>query len=77
MKEEDKQYLSQVGMYLADLFYNQNNMKQTGLKTCYSCHVDKLKAEMQDIGVWVCNECYEKSKAPVKKPVKSEQDEKR
>ena len=28
MKEEDKQYLSQVGMYLADLFYNQNNMKQ-------------------------------------------------
>ena len=31
MKEEDKQYLSQVGMYLADLFYNQKNinMKQT------------------------------------------------
>lgn len=47
-------------------------MEQTGLKTCYYCHVEKLKAEMQDIGVWVCNECYEKSKAPVKKPVKSE-----
>lgn len=26
MEEEDKQYLSQVGMYLADLFYNQNKM---------------------------------------------------
>ena len=32
MKEEDKQYLSQVGMYLADLFYNQNNMKQTAVE---------------------------------------------
>lgn len=26
MEEEDKQYLSQVGMYLADLFYNQKNI---------------------------------------------------
>ena len=34
MKEEDKQYLSQVGMYLADLFYNQKNinMKQTAVE---------------------------------------------
>jgi ribosomal protein L37AE/L43A len=47
-------------------------MKQTGLKTCYSCHVDKLKAEMQDIGVWVCNQCLDKSKTPVKKTVKTE-----
>lgn len=31
-------------------------------KKCYSCHVDKPVAEMQQIGVWVCNECLEKSK---------------
>lgn len=47
-------------------------MKQTGLKTCYSCHIEKIKTEMQDIGVWICNECLEKSKKVVKKPVKSE-----
>ena len=34
MKEEDKQYLSQVGMYLVDLFYNKKNinMKQTAVE---------------------------------------------
>lgn len=41
-------------------------------KTCYSCHIDKVVVEMQQIGVWVCNECLEKTKTPVKKPVKSE-----
>ena len=33
MKEEDKQFLSQVGMYLADLFYNQNKMEAKLIKT--------------------------------------------
>ena len=51
---------------------NQNKMKQTGLKTCYCCHLDKNKSEMQEIGVWVCNQCLDKSKTPVKKSVKSE-----
>lgn len=41
-------------------------------KTCYSCHVDKPVADMQQIGVWVCNECLDKSKPPVKKSSKSE-----
>lgn len=36
-------------------------------KTCYNCHLDKNKSEMQDVGVWVCNDCLEKSKTPVKK----------
>jgi hypothetical protein len=42
MEEEDKQYLSQVGMYLADLFYNQKNinMKKETLEEAaarYTC----------------------------------------
>lgn len=41
-------------------------------KTCYNCRLSKNKSEMQEIGVWICNECLEKSKPPVKKPSKSE-----
>ena len=44
-------------------------MKQTELKTCYYCHLEKNKSEMQEIGVWVCNVCLEKSKPLVKKQV--------
>lgn len=40
-------------------------------KTCYSCQLDKNKSEMQQIGVWVCNECLEKSKPTDKKPNKT------
>jgi hypothetical protein len=36
-------------------------------KTCYSCHLDKIKSEMQEIGVWICNQCLEKSKPAGKK----------
>ena len=39
MKEEDKQYLSQVGMYLADLFYNQNKMEAKLIKTKVGYHL--------------------------------------
>ena len=41
-------------------------------KPCFHCHTEKDKSEMQEIGVWICNECLEKSKAPVKKSTKSE-----
>lgn len=41
-------------------------------KPCYNCHLHKDKSEMQEIGVWVCNECLEKFKTPVKKSLKSE-----
>lgn len=46
-------------------------MTKEALKSCHYCHVYKNKSEMQEIGVWVCNECLEKSKAPDKKSVKS------
>ena len=42
-------------------------------KRCYKCHLEKPRSEMQEMGVWVCNQCFEKFSAPVKKPVKSEQ----
>ena len=51
----------------------ENIIKNVTEKTCYNCHLDKNKSEMQNIGVWVCNECLEKSKTPAKKQtVKSE-----
>ena len=50
---------------------NQNKMTKEVLKSCHYCHVYKNKSEMQEIGVWVCNECLEKSKALDKKSVKS------
>jgi ribosomal protein L37AE/L43A len=45
----------------------EDKIERVILKTCFHCHLDKNKSEMQDIGVWVCNECLDKSKAPVKK----------
>jgi hypothetical protein len=36
-------------------------------KPCYRCHVMKDKSKMQEIGVWICNECLEKLKTPEKK----------
>jgi ribosomal protein L37AE/L43A len=48
---------------------NKIDMKTQLIKTCYCCHLDKNKSEMQEIGVWICNECFEKSKPPVKKQI--------
>jgi len=36
-------------------------------KPCYYCHNIKNIIDMQEIGVWICNECLEKSKTPNKK----------
>jgi ribosomal protein L37AE/L43A len=36
-------------------------------KNCYYCHLDKDTAEMQQIVVWFCNDCLEKSKGSNKK----------
>lgn len=42
-------------------------MEKGTKKTCYYCHLDKDTAEMQQIVVWFCNDCFEKSKASDKK----------
>ena len=46
-------------------------------KKCFSCHLEKNSSEMQEIGVWLCNECLDKTKPSVTvKTSKSKKDEK-
>ena len=41
-------------------------------KTCYYCKIEKDTSEMQQIVVWFCNTCSEKSTLKSKKSIKSE-----
>ena len=34
---------------------------------CYKCKVAKERSEMEDLGVWVCKDCLEKSESKSKK----------
>ena len=36
-------------------------------KPCYSCHVVKDTSDMEELGVWVCKDCLEKSESKSKK----------
>jgi ribosomal protein L37AE/L43A len=45
-------------------------MEKEVKKNCYYCHLDKIKSEMQEIGVWVCNDCLEKANDPLVKKKK-------
>lgn len=36
-------------------------MKVVLKKNCFYCHLEKNTSDMQEIGVWVCNQCLEKS----------------
>ena len=45
----------------------KSQMEKPIKKTCYYCHIDKNTVEMQQIVVWFCNDCLEKSKISDKK----------
>lgn len=45
-------------------------------KKCFSCHIEKNITEMQQIGIWLCNDCLDKTKPGVTiKTSKSKKDE--
>ena len=52
MKEEDKQYLSQVGMYLVDLFYNQNKMEKEFVPYELALRLKELGFDKSTFGGW-------------------------
>jgi len=39
-------------------------------KPCFSCHVVKCTSQMEEMGVWVCKKCLEKSEKKPKKKSK-------
>lgn len=47
-------------------------MEKIVKKTCYYCRIEKNTSEMQQIVVWFCNTCLEKSTPKSKKSIKSE-----
>lgn len=46
-------------------------MEKIVKKTCYYCRIEKNTSEMQQIVVWFCNTCSEKSTPKSKKSIKS------
>ena len=47
-------------------------MEKIVKKICYYCRIEKNTSEMQQIVVWFCNTCSEKSTPKSKKSIKSE-----
>ena len=45
-------------------------MEKIVKKTCYYCKIEKDTSEMQQIVVWFCNKCSEKSSVSTKKKKK-------
>jgi ribosomal protein L37AE/L43A len=47
-------------------------MEKIVKKTCYYCKIEKDTSEMQQIVIWFCNKCSEKSSVSTKKKKKDD-----